>query len=72
MLPFLKRKEEVGSASNSEPVMRKHDDGEEYDPMEAVAQDMLQAHAKGDHRLLAQALRAAHDLNNENQDEDQE
>lgn len=54
--------------------MRDHDDGEAYDPMESVAQDMLHAHKTDDHRLLAQALRAAHDLNNEDsaQDEEQE
>lgn len=61
MLPF---KKQDGSAS-SQPIPTEHrkpDDGSDFDSMEAVAQDLLNALKSGDAKAVAAALRAAFEL----------
>ncbi len=55
MLPFLKNKEGGGlGESDDEPIERKHDD--DYDMLDAVAQDILAAIERKDAKLLKEAL----------------
>lgn len=62
MLPFLKHKKDASSASSSEPVMRKPDDGSEYDPMHSAASDLKEALSSGNIQAIADSLRAAFQL----------
>lgn len=63
MIPFLKNKE-ASTASASEPIQRKPDDGSEpdYDGMEAAAEDLIAAVHSKDAKAVAAALRAAFEI----------
>lgn len=58
MLPFLKNRQEGSASGNAEddPIERKHDD--DYDMLDAVAQDVLAAIAKKDVAMLKAALQS--------------
>jgi len=63
MLPFLKNTKEAGVSGPIESIERKSDnEDEQYDVMEAAAEDLMNAiHAK-DVKAIAEALRAAFEL----------
>jgi len=54
-LPFMKRKEGSASAP-AEPIMREHD--EEFDMLDAIAEDLIMAVERKDKRMLKEALEA--------------
>lgn len=56
MLPFLKNREEGGMSGPVETIEREPDDGEGYDMLDAVAEDMLAALAAKDKGMLKSAL----------------
>lgn len=62
MLPFLKHKKEQGAGSVSEPIVRNHDNGSEYNPMEAAAKDLKSALESGSIQDIAAALQAAFEI----------
>ena len=61
MLPFLKRKEEVGMSGPIEKVERKPDDdaGDDLDYLEGCMSELSEALKSGDHKAAAEAFRAA-------------
>lgn len=64
MLPFLKSKKEASASVKPETITRPHDESSEveFDSMEAVAEDILNALKHSDKKLLAEALRSAFEL----------
>lgn len=56
MLPFLKNQQEGSASSEVEPITRKHDD--DFDMVDAIAEDMLDAMEKKDRGRLKAALQA--------------
>lgn len=58
MIPFLKNKREASMATVDETKMRKPDEDAEFDLIDAVVEDMLEAVHKKDKRLLKAALEA--------------
>lgn len=63
MLPFLKKNKEASASAPVDSLERKPDSAEsEYDPLEACAEDLLQAMEKKDVKMLAAALRSAFEL----------
>jgi len=60
MLPFLKKSQEAGPVSMSEPVVRDSDG--DFDSMEVAAQDVMDAVHSKNVKALASALRAAFEL----------
>lgn len=59
MLPFLKNKEAMVSDNAEDEVLRrKSDDGEPFELLDAIAEDMLGAMEKKDRKLLRSALEA--------------
>jgi hypothetical protein len=60
MLPFLKHNKEVGTVALPDSVGREHD--EDFDSLEAAAEDLCHAIEAKDYKAIAQALRAAHEL----------
>jgi len=59
MLPFLKNKEAmVSSNAEDEVLKRKPDDGEPYEMLDAIAEDMLAALESKDRGMLKSALEA--------------
>lgn len=71
MLPFLKNQADASASAPVDSIKRNPDDGEEYDPMHAAAEEFINAvHAK-DQKAAAEAWRAGHELlNNENSEEE--
>jgi hypothetical protein len=59
---FLKKAQEAGSASSSDPIVRKPDDGSDYDPLHSAADDLKQALDEGNTKAIAAALRAAFEI----------
>ena len=62
MFPFLKKKKEAMMNGDEAAEVRKHDDGSEYDPMEAVAEDLIHAIHSKSIQGVKEALRSAFDL----------
>jgi len=63
MLPFLKKAQESGAASSSEPVKREPDyEEQEFDSLTIAAEEVLSAIAARDASALAGALRAAFEI----------
>ena len=62
MLPYLKRNKDGSASSPVEAIERKPDHEENFDVMESVAQDILNALESKDAKALAEALRAAFEL----------
>lgn len=60
MLPFLKNKEaSVASNAEDEPTLRrKSDDGEPFEMIDAIVEDMIEGVHKKDKSLLKSALEA--------------
>ncbi len=59
MLPFLKNRSEGAASSHVETLERKPDDDiPGFDLLSAVAEDILKAVEKKDHKLLKEALEA--------------
>lgn len=58
MLPFLKNRHEASSSMPVETLERKSDDGAEFDTLDAVAHDLLEALDKKDKGMLKEALSA--------------
>lgn len=56
MLPFLKNREEGAQSGPIEKLERKPDQGDDYDMLDAVAEDLLAAIAAKDKGLLKSAL----------------
>lgn len=54
MLPFLKNRDDGASMPVDETATREHDD--DFDMLDAVAQDLLEAIAKKDKGMLKSAL----------------
>lgn len=62
MLPFLKNTKEAAASAPIETIKRDHDEDHEFDPVESAAEDLIHAvHAK-DVKAVAEALRAAFEL----------
>lgn len=58
-MPFLKNREEVMGSGEEEPTyMRKPDDDDSFDIIDAIAEDMMMAIEKKDKGLLKGALEA--------------
>lgn len=62
MLPFLKRDKEASVSTAPDAIVRKPDDGEPYDVMHSVADDLLHAIERKNIKLIAETLRAAFEL----------
>ena len=56
MLPFLKHKQEAIAGGPDDEIMRKPDEEEEYEMLDAIAEDILAAVGKKDVKLLKEAL----------------
>lgn len=56
MLPFLRNRQEASASGQVETKEREHD--EDFDMLQAVADDFLEAAKTGDRRLLRDALEA--------------
>ncbi len=71
MLPFLKNQQEANASSEGDdPVTRKHDD--DFDMLDAIAEDMMEAYEKKDRGRLRAALDALCDyLKEEDMEQDQ-
>lgn len=73
MIPFLKKKQEASvSMGPDETQMRKPDDDMNFEMLDAVAEDMMEAFHKKDSRLLKMALEALVDhIKSEDEIQDQ-
>ncbi len=58
MLPFLKNKLEGGMSAPVETIERKPDEGESFEMLDAICEDMMDAMHKKDKRLLKSSLEA--------------
>lgn len=58
MLPFLKNRDDGVGVGPIETIERKPDDGDSFDMLDAVAEDLLAAIEKKDKKLLKAALAA--------------
>ena len=56
MLPFLKHKQEAIAGGPDDEIMRKPDEEEDYEMLDAIAEDILTAVSKKDVKLLKEAL----------------
>ena len=70
--PWFKKDKEASVSAPAEPIMRKPDDGSEYDPMHSAFADLKQALDEGNHKAGAEALRSAIDLHLASQETDEE
>lgn len=59
---FLKKAKEAGASSVSEPVVRKPDDGAEYDMLQSASDDLIAAVHSKDAKATCEALRAAFEI----------
>ncbi len=64
MIPFLKRKDEASVSIPADKIKREPDDDseEDYDGLEAAAEDLCHAIKAEDYKAAASALRAAFEL----------
>ena len=65
MLPFLKKEKEVSISAPAEKIKRQPDTeyhGDDFDMLEAAAQDLCDALAAKDYKAIAVAIRAAFDI----------
>jgi len=65
MLPFLKHKQEGSVSDDDDSIKRKRDEtngSEEYDMLEAAAEDLIQAVHSKDVKSVCSALRAAFEM----------
>lgn len=62
MLPFLKNNKEAPASSDAAPVMRKPDDGEDFDMLESVVEELISAIHSKDIKSACSALRTAFQL----------
>lgn len=62
MIPFLKHKKEASVSMPADKIERKPDEGAEYDPVEAAAEDLCKAIKAEDYKAAAAAIRAAFEL----------
>ncbi len=69
MLPFLKNRQDASASMPTEKVEREHD--EDFDMLDVVAQDILDAVKKSDKAALKEALSAFMD-HMQDQDEQQD
>lgn len=58
MIPFLKHKKEAAMSGPDEVLERKPDEDKEFDLLDAVVSDMMEAFEKKDKGLLKYALEA--------------
>jgi hypothetical protein len=73
MLPFLKKSQDAASSTPVEAIQREPDapaEGDDYDSMEAAAEDLCTAIKANDFKGVAAALRAAFELANNSQDQE--
>lgn len=73
MLPFLKNKEaSVAESAEDEPLKRKSDDGESFEILDAIAEDILSAIKSDSKSHLKSALDALCEyLKQEDEEQDQ-
>lgn len=71
MLPFLKNAQDASASAPVESVERSPDEGEDYDTLSAVAEDILHAIEKKDVNHLKSALQSLVD-HVQSQDMDQD
>lgn len=70
MLPFLKKDKEASASGPVESQMRKPDDeADSYDVMHSAAHDLIEAIHSKNVKGVAEALRAAHALNENDESE---
>jgi len=62
MLPFLKLNKEGSASAPVEPIKRKSDNEEEYDMLEAAAEDLISAVHSKNCKAVCSALRAAFEI----------
>lgn len=62
MLPFLKNKHEASMSTEVDSIERKPDEPEDYDGLEAAAEDLCNAIEAKDYKAAAMALRAAFEM----------
>jgi hypothetical protein len=74
MLPFLKNKEAtVQSNAEDEALMRKPDDGEPYEALDAIVDDMAAALPGANKKLLKSALESLCEyIRQEDQEQDEQ
>lgn len=75
MMPFLKKRQEATNSDPDDPIKRKPDEGEaeDFGILDAIAEDMMEAHSKNDKGLLKSALEAFRDhVRDEDDEQDQE
>jgi hypothetical protein len=70
MLPFLKNQHEASASGPVEAVKRESDHSDEYDVLEAAAEDLCKAIQSKDYKAAAAALRAAFELCGSQPDEE--
>ena len=71
-LPFLRQKNIAAANADEEPIRRKSDDGEDYEMLDAVVDDMAEAIEKKDKRMLKDALEAlCEDIRHEDEEQDE-
>lgn len=58
MLPFLKERHEGGVSGPVDSIKRDHDEGADYDMLDAIVEDLLEAVNKKDKKLLRSCLEA--------------
>lgn len=62
MLPFLRHNKEASASAPIETIKREHDEDAEFDVLEAAAEDLIHAVHSKDVKAVAEALRAAFEL----------
>jgi hypothetical protein len=76
MMPFLKNRKEAGMSDPDDPIKRKPDGGEDaadFGIIDAIAEDMMEAHSKNDKALMKAALESLCDyIRDEDEEQDEQ